>query len=98
MRCIVRQVRLIGISLESLRRNPAKPTRIRKGDLLRVRSVGGNCFKITFGVTLSDVEGQRPMLARHVRIVRQQLWTGGTAKPIEPFCAGTLYKMSHFEG
>jgi hypothetical protein len=42
------------------------------GSLLRVRSVGGNRFKITFGVTLSDVEGQRSMLACHVRIVRQQ--------------------------
>ena len=37
------------------------------------------------------------MLARHVRIVRQQLRTRGTAESIEHFCAGPFYEMPHFE-
>ena len=48
-------------------------------------------------MTLSDVESQRHVLARYVRIVGEQLRTGGAAESIEYLRAGALYEMPDFE-
>ncbi len=48
-------------------------------------------------MTLSDVQRERYMLACHLRVVRQQLRAGGTAKSIQRLGAGALNKVPNFK-